>query len=47
MLVPATALIGILFCSNTLITPTGQKRAIVNLSPETPAADIATHLGTI
>jgi large subunit ribosomal protein L23 len=30
---------------NTLITPKGQKRAYVRLSPETPALDIATDLG--
>jgi large subunit ribosomal protein L23 len=29
----------------TLITPKGQKRAYVKLSPETPALDIATDLG--
>jgi len=29
----------------TLITPTGQKRAYVKLSPETPALDVATDLG--
>jgi large subunit ribosomal protein L23 len=29
----------------TLITPKGQKRAYVRLSPETPALDIATDLG--
>ncbi len=30
---------------NTLVTPKGQKRAYVRLSPETPALDIATDLG--
>jgi len=30
---------------NTLITPKGKKRAIVKLSQETPAIDIATQLG--
>ena len=30
---------------NTLITPTGQKRAYVRLAPESPALDIATDLG--
>lgn len=30
---------------NTLITPGGQKRAYVRLSPETPALDISTDLG--
>jgi large subunit ribosomal protein L23 len=29
----------------TLVTPKGQKRAYVKLSPETPALDIATDLG--
>ncbi len=29
----------------TLVTPKGQKRAYVRLSPETPALDIATDLG--
>ena len=29
----------------TLITPRGQKRAYVRLSPETPALDVATDLG--
>lgn len=29
----------------TLITPKGQKRAYVTLSPETPALDISTELG--
>ena len=29
----------------TLITPKGQKRAYVKLSPETPALDVATDLG--
>ena len=29
----------------TLITPKGEKRAYVRLSPETPALDIATDLG--
>jgi len=29
----------------TLITPKGQKRAYVRLSPDTPALDIATDLG--
>ena len=29
----------------TLITPKGQKRAYVRLSPETPALDVATDLG--
>lgn len=29
----------------TLITPKGQKRAYVRLSPETPALDISTDLG--
>lgn len=32
---------------NTLITPKGKKRAVVKLSPETPAIDIATQLGMI
>ena len=30
---------------NTVITPKGKKRAIVKLSKETPAIDIATQLG--
>lgn len=30
---------------NTLITPKGEKRAYVKLSPETPALDISTELG--
>ena len=30
---------------NTYITPTGQKRAYVKFSPDTPAIDIATNLG--
>ncbi|MEK6967190.1 MAG: 50S ribosomal protein L23 [Nanoarchaeota archaeon] len=30
---------------NTVITPAGQKRAYIRLSPETPALDIATQLG--
>ena len=30
---------------NTLISPTGQKRAYVKLSAETPAIDLATELG--
>lgn len=30
---------------NTLITPKGEKRAYVRLSPDTPALDIATDLG--
>ena len=30
---------------NTLITPGGEKRAYVTLSPETPALDISTDLG--
>ena len=30
---------------NTLITPKGKKRAIVKLSQDTPAIDIATQLG--
>ena len=30
---------------NTLITPKGQKRAYVKLSPDNPALDIATDLG--
>ncbi|MBL7147378.1 MAG: 50S ribosomal protein L23 [Nanoarchaeota archaeon] len=30
---------------NTLITPQGKKRAIVKLSQDTPAIDIATQLG--
>lgn len=30
---------------NTLITPDGEKRAYVKLSPENPAIDIATELG--
>ena len=30
---------------NTLLTPRGEKRAYVKLSPETPALDIATDLG--
>ena len=29
----------------TLLTPKGQKRAYVRLSPDTPALDIATDLG--
>ena len=29
----------------TLVTPKGQKRAYVRLSPDTPALDIATDLG--
>lgn len=29
----------------TLITPEGEKRAYVKLSPETPALDVATDLG--
>ena len=29
----------------TLVTPKGQKRAYVKLSPETPALDVATDLG--
>jgi large subunit ribosomal protein L23 len=29
----------------TLITPKGQKRAYVRLSPDTPALDVATDLG--
>ena len=32
---------------NTLHTPTGQKRAYVTLSKESPAIDIATELGLI
>ena len=30
---------------NTFITPKGEKRAYVQLSPETPAIDLATELG--
>lgn len=30
---------------NTYITPNGEKRAYVRLSPETPAIDIVTQLG--
>ncbi|MFH1063480.1 MAG: 50S ribosomal protein L23 [Candidatus Woesearchaeota archaeon] len=30
---------------NTLVTPQGEKKAYVKLSPETPALDIATDLG--
>jgi len=30
---------------NTFLTPKGQKRAYVKLSPETPALDVATDLG--
>ncbi len=30
---------------NTQITPKGEKRAYVKLSPETPAIDLATELG--
>ena len=30
---------------NTLITPKGEKKAYISLSPETPALDIATQLG--
>ena len=32
---------------NTLILPSGKKKAYVKLSPETPAIDIATQLGLI
>lgn len=31
----------------TQITPEGKKKAYIKLSPETPAADIATQLGLI
>ncbi len=30
---------------NTVVLPTGKKRAYVKFSPETPAIDIATQLG--
>jgi large subunit ribosomal protein L23 len=30
---------------NTFITPKGEKRAYIKLSPETPAIDLATELG--
>ena len=30
---------------NTMIAPTGEKRAFIKFSPETPAIDIATKLG--
>jgi large subunit ribosomal protein L23 len=30
---------------NTFLTPKGQKRAYIKLSPETPALDVATDLG--
>ncbi len=30
---------------NTLITPTGMKKALVRLAPEYSAADVATNLG--
>lgn len=32
---------------NTLILPSGKKKAYVKLSPETPAIDVATQLGLI
>jgi large subunit ribosomal protein L23 len=32
---------------NTLILPSGKKKAYIKLSPETPAIDIATQLGLI
>ena len=32
---------------NTLILPTGEKKAYVKLSPENPAIDVATQLGLI
>jgi ribosomal protein uL23 len=32
---------------NTLILPSGKKKAYLKLSPETPALDIATQLGLI
>jgi len=32
---------------NTLILPSGKKKAYVKLSPDTPAIDIATQLGLI
>lgn len=32
---------------NTLIDRDGKKRAIVTLSPETPAIDVATNLGLL
>ncbi|MDP3918919.1 MAG: 50S ribosomal protein L23 [Nanoarchaeota archaeon] len=32
---------------NTLILPSGKKKAYVKLSPDTPALDIATQLGLI
>ena len=32
---------------NTLILPSGKKKAYLKLSPETPALDVATQLGLI
>ena len=32
---------------NTLVLPSGKKKAYVKLSPDTPAIDIATQLGLI
>ena len=32
---------------NTLILPSGRKKAYIKLSPETPAIDVATQLGLI
>ena len=32
---------------NTIILPSGKKKAYVKISPETPAIDIATQLGMV
>ncbi|HII15285.1 MAG TPA: 50S ribosomal protein L23 [Nanoarchaeota archaeon] len=32
---------------NTVILPSGEKKAYVSLSPETPAMDVATQLGLL